>query len=891
MSRDAQTDRDTPQPDYESGVDALLAMSEGTDEFVWWKDPNGKANNTLRFPADDPNRRATMLAALADYNARDGFNVYAQPSPLLGMPANKKSTRSEVARLRVLFVDIDADGTEGDTPEVARAKIDAAKAKALKDIAAYGERTGRPATLTLDTGNGIQAWWWLIADESLTINGNKQAAYELERFIRGLRIDVCGEEGGDRSVFDACRVLRWPGSVNWPDAKKRAKGRVPVASRVLDFDPSRRYHVGEFAKARPDHRAETADSTQAATEALTLGRRVGLGRPSGADVSVQDLRDLAEREGLTLEEHALHVITFGPQEAQTASGGKYPSSSEALHAALCGLVRSELDDDTILGVVLSPSNAIHAAVSDPKHAPAARYAAQQLANARKAVARDAVDDARRRELREKNRRIGDGDESMPTAEVIELEEALTRFVFCADGSQVVDLQHPHYASSWPDWVMTHAASKVWTRDADNKDAKPKAVQVSTLWKDSPQRLTVVTRTFKAGGPLMLNDPEGRRAVNIWQPFDRSLKVRDPDAAGLGLFLGHVAFLFGDEDAPRFLDWLAHLEQKPGVLPHTCWLHIATRFGLGRNWLASVLTRVWAGSVAASFDLSQTLKDGFNGRLSRKVLAIVDELREGDENPWKTASKIRSLLTEEVRTINPKYGRKYTEYNDCRWLMLSNYVSAMPMEDGERRIETVICDAQPQPPEYYQRLYGALDDPEFIAAVAGYLGERDISRFNPGAHAKLTAAKHEVIAASESDGTRWVKRIVRHWPCDVATAGELRAVLLGEAGDYAPGAGLGSANRHALEQANIAPLRRSIRIDGEPRNVYVVRNKAHWTKRLQDRAVHEVRAEWQRGQAKLKAFTGQLRKFLEEAEAQEGEAPGGQQAPLPIDTPSSNKPPF
>ena len=89
----------------------------------------------------------------------------------------------------------------------------------------------------------------------------------------------------------------------------------------------------------------------------------------------------------------------------------------------------------------------------------------------------------------------------------------------------------------------------------------------------------------------------------------------------------ATYLFGD-DATRFLDWLAHIEQRPGELPHHGWLHISPEHGTGRNWLASVIARLWKGYVAPNFDLSGMLRTGFNGALSRKLIAIVDEIREG-----------------------------------------------------------------------------------------------------------------------------------------------------------------------------------------------------------------------------------------------------------------------
>lgn len=446
-------------------------------------------------------------------------------------------------------------------------------------------------------------------------------------------------------------------------------------------------------------------------------------------------------------------------------------------------------------------------------------------------ARTDLEAKRREHQRRENEKIGEGDFKLPRAELITLEAALSRFVFLSDGSRVADVFSPHFDLKLSDWKATYAASKHTIPQPDKQLANgttrkvpDKEVPVTTLWYESQLRKTVTTRTFKADGGLILRDPDGRLALNAWRPFDRTVQVDDLQATGLDVFLEHVGFLFG-EDAPRFLDWLAHIEQCPGELPHTAWLHIAKHFGMGRNWLASVLTRVWAGSVAANLDLVGMLRSGFNDRLSRKVLAVVDEIREGGrDSQWEHSEKLKSTITEETRRINPKYGHTSLEFNACRWLLFSNHLSAIPLENGDRRIEVVSTEAAPKSPEYYARLYKLLESPQFVAAVAAFLSKRDLSGFNPGAHAVNTAAKQSATQASQTPMAEACQLLVQHWPSDFITAAHLLEVL--SAGDQMRGS-ITAAHRRTLEQCGVHPWGKPVKVEGKATRVSVVRNHAHW----------------------------------------------------------------
>lgn len=376
--------------------------------------------------------------------------------------------------------------------------------------------------------------------------------------------------------------------------------------------------------------------------------------------------------------------------------------------------------------------------------------------------------------REEAKRIGEGETFSPLPEMMPVEYMEARHIFLSDGSRVFDRAHPSHVLAFPDFKNATSASFTLVPsgeyDRTGKE-KMKRIPNAQLWLNSPSRLSAVSTTFKAGGDVFVTDPNGRHCVNLWNGFRR------PAVIGIGspdIFLEHVRWLFGDR-ADDFLDWLAHIEQQPGVLPHTAWLHISSHTGTGRNAMSAILARLFAGHAATSVDLVHILESGFNERLSRKVLAVVDEIREGGAGQWKHAENLKQMITAESRNINTKYGRQSLEHNACRFLMFSNHRAAIPLDDSDRRMEVVICDEAPKGGDYYSRLYGAVNDPEFIGAVAKWLGERDLSKFNPGKHAKKTAAKAQVVSTSTSSEVSALQDFNKHYPLELVTSKRLAQV--------------------------------------------------------------------------------------------------------------------
>lgn len=148
---------------------------------------------------------ASALAFAVEHNTA-GRNIYWTVNEVK-RGLHKKPTKRDIISGRFAHVDIDPpkDGTPFD-------KL--AELKRLESLA-------NPPSFVIDSGGGIQAFWYLAY-------WKRASLLQLERANRQIR-DICG--GDNCQNID--RVMRVPGTINWPDARKRERGRVPVLSTIL----------------------------------------------------------------------------------------------------------------------------------------------------------------------------------------------------------------------------------------------------------------------------------------------------------------------------------------------------------------------------------------------------------------------------------------------------------------------------------------------------------------------------------------------------------------------------------------------------------------------------------------------------------------------------------
>lgn len=173
---------------------------------------------------------ANTLTKARDFiDAHNKFNLYWTPNRL-GTLLNKKPTKADITAMRWVHLDLDDPSNE-----------------ALERILAYDPLP----TLIVFSGGGYNVYWQLA--KPVHANGNIE---ELEAANRRVMHDL----GAGAGTHNLDRILRLPGTTNWPTKTKLKRGRVPIVAKVIEHHPERRYQLSDFASSRDVSKATPDDA-------------------------------------------------------------------------------------------------------------------------------------------------------------------------------------------------------------------------------------------------------------------------------------------------------------------------------------------------------------------------------------------------------------------------------------------------------------------------------------------------------------------------------------------------------------------------------------------------------------------------------------------------------
>lgn len=332
------------QPDYKASYEFLQRWQIDGPWVLVAIDPNKKGIEARTF--GDPTRK-DMLAWLEEQGTRLKRNIYFTVNQCVRALSTKPS-REHIAALNWLHVDLDPRAGEDIDEERERIR------KLLEDPTPLG--IPKPTCITF-SGGGYQAFWRLRPPQML--DGTPEQFEDAKRWNKQLELLL----GGD-NCHNIDRIMRLPGTVNRPDKRKRAKGRVEVLAEVVEFG-SVLHDIKEFTKA-PEVQGSAAPGFSGGTVQV-----------SGNVSRFSSVDEIEELKGDQYGQCRVVIVQgIDPDEPD-----KFPGSrSEWLFFVCCEMVRAGCDADTIYSVITDPDFGISDSVLD-KGSGIEEYAVRQIERA------------------------------------------------------------------------------------------------------------------------------------------------------------------------------------------------------------------------------------------------------------------------------------------------------------------------------------------------------------------------------------------------------------------------------------------------------------------------------------------------------------------------------
>ena len=219
---------------------------------------------------------------------------------------NKKPAKADIEAARFVYVDID--------PPKAGGRLDQTSVRHQID------QLDMPPTAIIDSGNGVQALWKL--------DPPFPDALQTEQINEG----IARQLGGD-NCHNTDRLLRLPGTINYPTASKAKRGCVPVASSIISMDPALLYAVEDLKRTFP-----TATPPRA-------------GRPPKlVQVELGDVPPLAATD-LKRDNHreVRNMIKRPEDHFRTADRSAWA------YGIACAMVKDGYSDAEVIGILMNPS--------------------------------------------------------------------------------------------------------------------------------------------------------------------------------------------------------------------------------------------------------------------------------------------------------------------------------------------------------------------------------------------------------------------------------------------------------------------------------------------------------------------------------------------------------
>jgi hypothetical protein len=341
-------------------------------------------------------------------------------------------------------------------------------------------------------------------------------------------------------------------------------------------------------------------------------------------------------------------------------------------------------------------------------------------------------------------------------------------------------------SAWPELAM-HGDPKYRANVGEDVMS-----EISADWCD----------TFPGVRERIVKDGE-HTAFNLWTPPNilpcKPEKYQEPR-----WFLDVVDYVFGTEPELRakvpdiewnerlkardyFLDWCAHLVQRPDVRMPVSVLIASKATGIGKSFLAVTLKHM-VGPRTVRELTADALKNSFHNHIPGTTLAVIHELYENGN--YSFIDRLKTWQTEDYQQVNIKYGPSQGMRVCLHFLCFSNREAPITLDGEDRRWFTYaspVKEAEKKPAEWWNDKWACIKDANNkglphkgkLGALMRWLLERDLSQFQPHAAPPMTESKREIIEVSRSWFYHDIRRLLETGQLPIKKDGLVSLSDLGE----------------------------------------------------------------------------------------------------------------
>jgi hypothetical protein len=475
--------------------------------------------------------------------------------------------------------------------------------------------------------------------------------------------------GGDH-CHNIDRIMRLPGTINVPNAKKRKLGRQEALASVVEADWELAYDLGNFEALEGEPK---------------LNGEISLGV-----VEVRKIETLDALDEWACPAWLKSVIATGQREANEV---RYPSRSEALFAVVGALYRAGVPPEIILGVQLDSRFKISESVLEKSNP--AEYAKKQLARVMSKHKAPTNADEVVAFINQTYFAINEGGKiAFYREDGIELE-ALTKELF------EFELK-PHYL------VISDENSH-------------RRVPWAKLWMAHLNR-----RYYSKGFILEQKSEAGEGYYNLWKGF-----WYEPQQGSWLLMQKHILEVLANND-PALADyitrWAAWAVQNPST-PARVALVFKGGEGIGKGTFCNAMVNVFGAHGLRVHSMGQ-LVGRFNAHLRLCCLLFADEVMvPKDDNE----GALKGLISEATIPIERKGFDIVQSPNRLHVVMATNNDWAVPSGIGARRYAVFrVAETYKGQAKYFNALFGELENGGYGAMLFDLL-KMDLKGWHPEAN--------------------------------------------------------------------------------------------------------------------------------------------------------------